>query len=1099
MPKLNIRKTREMLQRFDFKSLFIEELGWDRHAGHHQVTVDQQTFTISAIAHKRGVQILECAPDSEGRIPEYAIRRKIEQRVTKLAHEHLVIFVDREKTTQIWQWVSREPGQAIRYHEYTYHAGQSGEALLQKLEYLTFPLSVEESLTISGVTIKLRDAFQRERVTRRFYDRFKDEHAAFLKFIDGIPDKEMERWYASVMINRLMFIYFVQKKGFLDGDQDYLKNKLAESKRRGKDLFYKLFLCPLFFKGFAEKDRSPETRQLLGDIPYFNGGLFLKHQIEQLRGKAIQIPDKAFEKLFQFFDQWRWHLDERPLRDDKEINPDVLGYIFEKYINQKQMGAYYTKEDITGYISKNTIIPFLFDAARKSCRIAFEGEQSVWRLLEDNPDRYIYKAVRHGVSWDIHTDTPLDAPLPLPPEIEEGLDTSKPNLLERRKAWNRAAPPEYALPTEIWREVVARRRRYEEVRSNLAAGEVRDINDLITYNLDIIQFAQDVIENCEGPELLRAFWHAIVGRIPEKSNEKFQAGVSILDPACGSGAFLFAALNILEPLYEACLVRMEAFLGDLERSGERHRPEKFADFRSVLERVRQHPNRRYFILKSIIVNNLFGVDIMEEAVEICKLRLFLKLVAQIEGTEHIEPLPDIDFNIRAGNTLVGYPTYNDVMSAVTSKLAFDDTIARIEEKANDVDRLFDLFRQQQIEIGGEIKTADKNRLRDALKVVEAELNSYLAGDYGIKANDRKGHERWINSHKPFHWFLEFHSIMKDGGFDVIIGNPPYVELSDVTDDYSVRGLSLLPTGNLYSIFVERFTQLLRETGRCGVIIPISSVSTPRMLPLMRLLTSAFSPLHLSNFAVRPGKLFFGVDMNLTIVVGEKSARGAAADKWSTKYNRWEEQYRPFLFNTLTYAPTKLCAARSSIPKIGSAEEEVLMKKLESFPTLLRYRTATNNGEVVYYHSGGRYFRKCLREQLSNEYKELPLSKPFSDAAICLLSSSLYYWFWIAISDCYHVTRRDVDELPTPESLAQDSRLNKLAESLIRDLYENATMRVRNRADGSQQKELNFQVGKSKGIIDNIDCALSNHYGLTPEELDATINYDIKYRGDGIDG
>jgi hypothetical protein len=61
------------------------------------------------------------------------------------------------------------------------------------------------------------------------------------------------------------------------------------------------------------------------------------------------------------------------------------------------------------------------------------------------------------------------------------------------------------------------------------------------------------------------------------------------------------------------------------------------------------------------------------------------------------------------------------------------------------------------------------------------------------------------------------------------------------------------------------------------------------------------------------------------------------------------------------------------------------------------------------------------------------------------------------------------------------------------------MRVRNRADGSQQKELNFQVGKSKGIIDNIDCALSNHYGLTPEELDATINYDIKYRGDGIDG
>ncbi|MBI3849912.1 MAG: hypothetical protein HY298_06425 [Verrucomicrobia bacterium] len=146
---------------------------------------------------------------------------------------------------------------------------------------------------------------------------------------------------------------------------------------------------------------------------------------------------------------------------------------------------------------------------------------------------------------------------------------------------------------------------------------IRDINNLITLNLDIRQFAQDVIENCEGPEMLRAFWQAITT-------------ITVLDLTCGSGAFLFAALNILEPLYEACLDRMEAFVEDLERSGEKHRPEKLSDFRKILERVAAHPNRRYFIFKSIILNNLFGVDIMEEAVEICKLRLFLKLAAQVE-------------------------------------------------------------------------------------------------------------------------------------------------------------------------------------------------------------------------------------------------------------------------------------------------------------------------------------------------------------------------------------------------------------------------------------------------------------------------------------
>ena len=104
---------------------------------------------------------------------------------------------------------------------------------------------------------------------------------------------------------------------------------------------------------------------------------------------------------------------------------------------------------------------------------------------------------------------------------------------------------------------------------------------------------------------------------------------------------MFAALNILEPLYEACLQRMEVLVEEAEdgRSdpGDRPGPRRYADFRQALKDVARHPNRRYYVLKSIIVNNLYGVDIMEEAVEICKLRLFLKLVAQAESAEHIEP------------------------------------------------------------------------------------------------------------------------------------------------------------------------------------------------------------------------------------------------------------------------------------------------------------------------------------------------------------------------------------------------------------------------------------------------------------------------------
>jgi hypothetical protein len=257
---------------------------------------------------------------------------------------------------------------------------------------------------------------------------------------------------------------------------------------------------------------------------------------------------------------------------------------------------------------------------------------------------------------------------------------------------------------------------------------VRDINDLITHNLDIRQFAQDVIVNCEGPDLLRALWYAI-------------ENVTILDPTCGSGAFLFAALNILEPLYEACLDRMEAFVEDLETSGEKHRPEKYSDFRRVLERVEAHPNRRYFILKNIILKNLYGVDIMEEAVEICKLRLFLKLAAQVEpepaqNNFGIEPLPDIDFNIRPGNTLVGFATYENVKKALTSKLDFDDAMQKISTKAADLQQTFDAFRRRQIEGDGSVPTEHKQELRQRLKALDDELNGYLASDYGVNPKNK---------------------------------------------------------------------------------------------------------------------------------------------------------------------------------------------------------------------------------------------------------------------------------------------------------------------------------------------------------------------------
>ena len=1097
-----IAEARRYLASFDLQKLFVEGLGWDRANQTFEVVADGERFTLSAVAHKRGLMAYLCSPMPDGAIPPYALRAKIETKARAISHEHLIVFADKDRTIQKWQWVRREPERPIARREY-----EKTEVILQRLQAMAFDLSEEEDLTIVEVGRRVRGALDVEKVTKKFYDRFKKEHDDFSKFIKGIPEKDMQSHYVSVTLNRLMFVYFIQAKGFLDNNPKYLRGHLEESKKRGRDLFYSDFLCPLFFDGFATKKRSAETKKLLGNIPYLNGGIFERHQIEELHGEKIQIPDRAFEQLFDFFNEYRWHLDERPNKDDKEINPDVLGYIFEKYINQKQMGAYYTKEDITEYIAKNTIIPHLFDRAGAA---DFRSLKDFGSLLRDNPNRYIYAAMRHGIKTSEVLETSEVWKDDLPAEIAIG--ESDPT---RREAWNKPAPAKFALPTEIWREVVARRRRYQEVKGKLTRGEVTSINDLITLNLDIRQFAQDVIEDSDA-DLLAAFWKALTQ-------------VKILDPTVGSGAFLFAALNILEPLYEACLMRMSILVEELDRSGEKHSPKKYEPFRKALEQVRQRPDEDYFIFKSIIINNLYGVDIMEEAVEICKLRLFLKLASQVEpdaAKENlgIEPLPDIDFNIRAGNTLVGFATREDVqrsvqfgtVDGVASARLFampeeDAQLQRIEEKAADVDRLYKLFRQQQTELGGEVNADDKKQLEKKLNALENELNILLAKQYGIQlpSPSRRGdggevaYKNWLASHTPFHWFVEFYGIMSEGGFDVIIGNPPYVELA-VIKDYQTIGYSCNDAGNLYALVIERGITLGRKSSRQGYIVPVSSISTDRYESLQKLLTD--KNLHFSSFDDRPSRLFDGLEhIRLTIhVISPKSDKSAF---YSTKYNKWVAEERNFLFQILRYTSSTNTLFEGSLPKLTQdLEHEILDKVFSQKRRLASYYKKHSSHKTFYSRKVG-YFLQVLdfeplvldgkgKRRPPSEFKELPFdSNEQAQAVLCCLNSNLFYWFLTAFSDCRHLNKREIDNFPIDlERLVGNNgkSLSTLAKRLSANLQKNSETRVMQFSHDKLTVQ-SILPKASKPIIDEIDRALARHFGLSDEELDFIINYDVKYR------
>jgi len=884
-----------------------------------------------------------------------------------------------------------------------------------------------------------------------------------------------------------MFIYFLQRKRFLDGDEHYLRTRLERMQElRGKDsflTFYRFFLLRLFHDGLGRPHKGDkQLEKLLGQVPYLNGGIFSVHEIED-QYKTIDIPDAAFQRLFSFFDDWYWHLDERPLRNDKEINPDVLGYIFERYINDRAaMGAYYTKEDITGYIGRNCVIPCLFDRVLEQCRTAFEGPTAMWRLIPLDPDLYIQEPVKHGIETE------------LPAEMQIGIkDPTK------RAGWGKQATADVALTTETWREVVARREYYQNLRKRLASGKISDINELVTLNVDLERFAEDVIGDSE-PDLLGAFYATL-------------KSLTILDPTCGSGAFLFAAVNILGRLYTACLTRMEMFVREWERTDERTHARYRKAFAEELDEVRQHPNQRYFILKTIILNNLFGVDIMEEAVEICKLRLFLKLVAQVDAAPDkenmgIEPLPDIDFNIRTGNTLVGFASRDQAKVQIEreqsgqGKLQFTDALQVIDDKCRLLESM--LARWRKLQETGKNSDEEKRAYKEGRDVVRDELHPYLAHEYKIDTRKPAAFKKWKDTHQPFHWLVDFHRIMSGGGFDVVIGNPPYIAKSKVRKEYGLLGYHTENCSDIYANVLERVTALLKHGGRTGMIVPLSLTFSGDFASLRDLIFKHYSANWFSTFARIPAALFSAdVRVRNTIHIG--TAGNGDRHQYSTVLHRWFESARPHLFGNLRYAPFNPAPYKGLIPKIGLP---ALSKAYEEC-------FAATRKSVASFFSPGKtdhvlHFKKSAYNWL-NFCRRLPpcfdengrhiahtkfgdvyfRDKETRDLAFMLLNGKIMFDFWGMIGDDFDVTQWmfadfpiDFDAMPA----GSRKRLLALTDQLDELMQKNVSYKL-----NAGKKVGNYNLALCRSLTDRTDAIFLEalHMSSVSEDIELMYGQIVK--------
>ena len=598
---------------------------------------------------------------------------------------------------------------------------------------------------------------------------------------------------------------------------------------------------------------------------------------------------------------------------------------------------------------------------------------------------------------------------------------------------------------------------------------------------------------------------------------------------------------------------------------------------NILARVRasiliaiNEPVDTYNIKRLVISKNIFGVDIDEIGVEITKLRLWLSIIAEamaqdIQNKEHIETLPNIDFNIIVGNSLVG---------SINEKLFYDlekpdsdiwnlknhiDSIGNLNPSLkSEIEELMNnntpqnLSKIYQILLNVYRAESGSNALamHESLKIIRNQLYVFLNNAFSTYllsiSNNPDGDEqssiaKALFTRKVLHWNVDFVNIIENGGFDVVIGNPPYIE----DKDYAPQDLRIIkrfrsdkksikfPTfyrsmdaGNTHAYFIERSLKLMNSDGKFGFIVPISLISTDRMSSIRQVIHDLSSEVAYYNFDDRPGKIFSGIEHCRSTIVITKKGNGVNS-VITSKYHRWLSKDRPNLFDNLYTSSFELTEKGALIPKLGCDIEQNILKKIKdqsAGKTLKDFQTKV--GKKIWYHNTPQYwihahfdeyvpkveyyknFRidKNTRKieplgspyeiRITDHYKPLEFTGSLAPVVAAILNSSLAYWWFVIYSDGRDLLSETVLSIPVNlGSLSNDliDRISRKSLELMESFDKNSNIKINVRKGGYAIKIKEIIPKRSLSIISGIDDLIAALFSLTDEESEFIKKFDLGFR------
>lgn len=716
---------------------------------------------------------------------------------------------------------------------YTYLFGEGEKAKTAATQFSK--LKKTGDLFKEGLTLDaLQEAFNVEKMSKAFFNEYRKHYGYFTAYLTGEDentksvnkpspflasifngDKKNARDFVKKLLGRIVFMYFLEKKGWLgvpqdkswgEGDENFLSHLFQDTKH--KEAFYSNVLVPLFYETL-NTDRKDELFKIdkqefsKGNyhrlkIPFLNGGLFENDMPDT---DELVFPEQLFQNLFLFFDQYNFTVyEDSPDEHTVAVDPEMLGHIFENLLeDNKDKGAYYTPKEIVHYMCQESLIEYLYTKL--------------------NPESTTTHQELGKAQTDLYGNGGKRGQLSLTQQHGETKEKVKREWIEQFIKHQEAA--------------------------------------------NIAPFDREVLIALRN--------------------------VKVCDPAIGSGAF---PMGILMEIFHAVQT-----LFDLTHDTVNEVWKLGTGIQFNAAKVKS----------DIIQNSVYGVDIEKGAVDIARLRFWLSLV--VDETKP-QPLPNLDYKIVVGNSLLskfedevidiewnytvshGTAETKQIIMEQVNKLINLGTWqnayyiqkgnkqkAQLEIRNLKIDILINQltlnkisFQQNNPKLGGFAPTAKQIQKNLENQLVIAGYDKNIKKLQAIKSDKDTKLEF-------FDWKLDFPEVMNEKvnkgetGFDIVIGNPPYIQLQSnqgaLAKSLQNQGYETFErTGDIYTLFYEKGYQLLKRNGNLIFITSNKWMRAGYGESTRNFFATKTNPILLIDFAGQ--KIFDAVTVDTNILLFQKA-------------------------------------------------------------------------------------------------------------------------------------------------------------------------------------------------------------------------------------